>query len=239
MNIVVAGAEGKTGSLTVALLRERGYNPVPVDKYGKKKETLKDFGDVRQADGIIDFSLPEGAESVIEFAKKRKIPLVSAVTGQSEETKNKFLEASEVIPIICSDNFSRGFGCFLEEATFLAEKLHGFDVEIIEYHGRTKKDAPSGSALKLFGKIKARRASELKVGRKGYSPKTENEIGISSVRTGDCTGRHEVLFGNGKERITLIHEVFSREVFALGAIEALLSLIGKPAGLYGTQKEEI
>ena len=142
------------------------------------------------------------------------------------------MKASSSVPVSYSENYSEGFAVFLKAASELSGRL-GWDKEIIEYHRKGKKDAPSGSALALFRATDNDSRGVLRCGRNGFCPKKEGEIGISSVRIGNTVGRHEVLFDGGKERIVLIHEALSREVFAEGAIKALFEIMKKPCGLYG------
>lgn len=231
MNIVVAGAEGRMGKITARLLREKGETVIPVDVKGSG-ETLKSVKEVKSADGIIDFSSPEAAEEILSFAAEVGIPVVIATTGHTEKQKEAIMKASSSVPVSYSENYSEGFAVFLKAASELSGRL-GWDKEIIEYHRKGKKDAPSGSALALFRATDNDSRGVLRCGRNGFCPKKEGEIGISSVRIGNTVGRHEVLFDGGKERIVLIHEALSREVFAEGAIKALFEIMKKPCGLYG------
>jgi 4-hydroxy-tetrahydrodipicolinate reductase len=102
-------------------------------------------------------------------------------------------------------------------ARLMASKLPGFDIHINEVHHRSKKDAPSGTALKFRERIK-----EVFPG----------EIAVSSARAGDIVGEHTVLYAGPHERIELTHRAHSRDVFAEGAVRAALWLRGRPPGLY-------
>jgi len=115
-----------------------------------------------------------------------------------------------------------------------------YDIEIIEAHHRLKKDAPSGTALKMAQVIAAavnRNLDEVGVyARHGIiGQRTTKEIGIQTVRAGDIVGEHTVLFGGLGERIEITHKASSRDTFARGALKAALWLAGKPAGLYEMQ----
>jgi 4-hydroxy-tetrahydrodipicolinate reductase len=115
-----------------------------------------------------------------------------------------------------------------------------YDVEIVEAHHRLKKDAPSGTAIKLGQVIAHALDRELdKVGvysRHGIiGQRTDKEIGIQTVRAGDIVGEHTVLFGGMGERLEVIHRAHSRDNFARGAVRAAQWIVTQPAGLYDMQ----
>jgi 4-hydroxy-tetrahydrodipicolinate reductase len=112
-----------------------------------------------------------------------------------------------------------------------------YDIEIVEAHHRMKKDAPSGTAIKMAKVIAEalnRNFDEVAVyARKGIiGERTKKEIGIQTVRAGDIVGEHTVIFGGLGERIEIIHKASSRDTFARGALRAVIWLYGKPAGFY-------
>ena len=115
-----------------------------------------------------------------------------------------------------------------------------YDVEIVEAHHHLKKDAPSGTALKMAQVIAESLGRDLdEVGvysRKGLiGERTKQEIGIQTVRAGDIVGDHTVIFGGMGERLEFIHRAHSRDNFACGAIRAALWIIGQPNGVYDMQ----
>ena len=115
-----------------------------------------------------------------------------------------------------------------------------YDVEIVEAHHRLKKDAPSGTAIKLGQVIAHALGRELeKTGvyaRHGIiGQRTDKEIGIQTVRAGDIVGEHTVLFGGMGERLEIIHRAHSRDNFARGAVRAAQWIVTQPPGLYDMQ----
>ena len=115
-----------------------------------------------------------------------------------------------------------------------------YDIEVIEAHHRLKKDAPSGTALKLAEILAKSVNRDLdKVGvyaRKGpLGERKPDEIGIQSIRAGDIIGDHTVLFGGMGERIEVTHRVQSRDTFARGALRAAKWVVKQPPGLYDMQ----
>jgi 4-hydroxy-tetrahydrodipicolinate reductase len=123
----------------------------------------------------------------------------------------------------------------LAELAVKALKDKGFDVEILEIHHRFKKDAPSGTALKLLEIVAnalGKDPSQVgKFGREGIDPKGE-EIGVMSLRGGDVVGEHTLYLLGFGERIELTHRAFSRDIFAKGTLEACRWIKGKPPGFY-------
>jgi 4-hydroxy-tetrahydrodipicolinate reductase len=120
----------------------------------------------------------------------------------------------------------------------MAKALHeDYDIEVIEAHHRLKKDAPSGTALKLaevlaksLGKDLAQAAVYTRKGMVGE--RKRGEIGIQSVRAGDIVGDHTVIFGGMGERLELTHRAQSRDTFARGALRAARWIVKQPPGLY-------
>ena len=113
-----------------------------------------------------------------------------------------------------------------------------YDVEIFEAHHRTKRDAPSGTALAL-GEAVAEARSQTLGALADYAPNARSgprapgSIGFASVRAGDTVGEHTVIFAGAGERVEITHRATDRGTFAQGALRAAEWLIGQPAGLYG------
>jgi 4-hydroxy-tetrahydrodipicolinate reductase len=116
-------------------------------------------------------------------------------------------------------------------ATILGEQ---YDIEINEMHHRHKKDAPSGTAL-MLGRAAAKGRGVSLDAKKIVDRNGERkigDIGFSVLRGGDVVGIHNVLFAGGGELVTLSHQGFSREIYAVGAITAALWAQNQPNGLY-------
>ncbi|MEO0086063.1 MAG: 4-hydroxy-tetrahydrodipicolinate reductase [candidate division WOR-3 bacterium] len=175
-------------------------------------------------DVTVDFSVKEAVRTNVMAAAAAGRPFVCGVTDLTDETMESLRQAAKLIPVVYSVNFSVGIA-LLARLTAEAARLldEGFDVEIIEVHHRTKKDAPSGTAKMLFGAIKegrktARATSER---QRTVGAKPAGEVGISSVRVGDVVGEHTVVFGGAGERLELTHRVQSRIAFAAGVVSAI------------------
>lgn len=185
-------------------------------------------------DMIIDFSNHSLTNNLIDFALRKNVPVVIATTGQTEEEKEKIIEATKQIPIFFAANCSIGVAILIDLAKKVAAEMQDADIEIIETHHNRKIDAPSGTALKIAEELKSvRKDANLVLGRNGHKKREKNDIGINSIRLGNVVGIHEVIVSTNYESITLKHEAYDRALFAEGAIRAAKFLIGKKPGLYG------
>jgi 4-hydroxy-tetrahydrodipicolinate reductase len=142
------------------------------------------------------------------------------------------------VPCVLSPNMSIGVNlCFKVLAEIAKTIGDDYDMEIVEAHHRMKKDAPSGTAMKMAQVIAQavnRNLDEVGVyARKGMiGERTKKEIGIQTLRAGDIVGEHTVLFAGKGERIELTHRAHSRDTFAAGAVRAAKWVVGKKPGLY-------
>ena len=188
-------------------------------------------------DIVIDFSLPEATEVMLEAVLEIPKPLVIGTTGLNAHQLNLLKQASENMPILYATNMSLGVALLNKLVHQAAAALKGFDIEIVEMHHRHKKDAPSGTALTLGESAATGRGLALdKVrisGRDGnIGERSADEIAVMALRGGDIVGRHTVGFYNDGEFIELNHTATSRNTFSKGAIRAASWLVDKEAGLY-------
>jgi 4-hydroxy-tetrahydrodipicolinate reductase len=188
-------------------------------------------------DVAVDFSLPAGADAILEVCRERKIPLVVATTGLSESQMERLSVAAQEIALLHSPNMSLAVNLTMKLAEAAAHALRDrdADVEIIERHHRFKEDAPSGTALR-FGQIIAgvMGQSAQRHGRHGRPGKRPHqEIGYHAVRAGDNPGEHAIVFGLLGETVELSVRATGRHCYAAGALAAAKFLVGKKPGLYG------
>ncbi len=214
-------------------IRECGSYPYPV--HSSIEECKED------ADVIVDFSLPESIDTLLDAAIKRKLPIVLCTTGLSDEQLKRVEKASSEIAILRSANMSVGVNVLLKVLKEVSPvfKAAGFDIEIVEKHHREKKDAPSGTALALAEAVNSslETKEDFVFDRSERSERRpENEIGISAVRGGTIPGDHDVIFAGEDEVVTLSHRAYSRAVFAKGALAAAAFLKGKAPGMYDMSK---
>jgi 4-hydroxy-tetrahydrodipicolinate reductase len=167
-------------------------------------------------DVAVDFSLPDGFDSVLALCVERGAGLVSGTTGLDDARRAAIDRAGRQIPVVWASNFSLGvavLGRLVEQA---ARALPGWDCDVIEAHHAGKRDAPSGTALTLGDIVAAQQAQ----------PR------YASIRAGDIVGEHTVQFTGEGERIELVHRATNRDIFARGALHAATRLVGRPAGVY-------
>jgi len=245
-NILVTGAAGRMGSRIAYLTLEDPSLELAgaIEREGHPScgaDMLSDdyFGQALQkADVVIEFTGPKVTMAHLEKVVKAGKAMVIGTTGLTDEEIAKIKEASASIPIVFSPNMSIGVNLLFKLVGEVAKVLGDeYDVEVIEAHHHHKKDAPSGTAVKI-GEILAdslgRDLKEVGIyGRQGViGERPEKEIGFSTIRAGDIVGEHTVLFGGVGERLEITHRAHSRDTFAKGAIKAAKFVVGKPAGLY-------
>jgi len=236
MIIVVNGAGGRLGQEVLKAARSAGHSVVAVDKTGVSPEsvTYRNLSDYTgAADVVIDFSSHLATAELTAYVVERHLPLVLATTGQTPEEKEMILKAAEKVPLFFSANMSFGVALLISLAEKAAALLPDDDIEIVETHHNHKADAPSGTALMIANALSDTLGGrDIVKGRNGLSKREKGEIGISSIRIGSVVGKHEVMFSDGTETITVTHEAHDKALFASGAIRAAAFLMGKKEGLY-------
>ncbi len=257
---VVAGAAGRMGSRILHMIQENpdvslagaferpghtaagrdagewaglGRLGVPI---AEAPEEVMSSGDV-----LIDFTAPEAAPANIRTAASWEKAAVIGTTGLAGGVLEEVLELGKRIPLVLAPNMSVGMNLMFRIAAEMARALgEDYDVEILETHHRFKKDAPSGTALKLARSVAealGRDADEASVyHRRGMiGERGRGEIGIQALRAGDVTGEHTVMFGGMGERLELTHKAHNRDNFARGALRAACWVVGRPPGVYDMQ----
>lgn len=221
---------GKAAAIT-QLKAIGGLPEVPV--VGQLQDIL------RKADVAIDFSLPDACVAVAAAAVQAKIPLVCGVTGLDAIKLSALLQASADIPLLYERNMSFGIALMQRLVQQAAAALGSeFSASIAEAHHRHKRDAPSGTALKLGETLAAARGQEFQAVYH-YDPDgslrepSAGDIVYSVSRQGENPGEHSVRFASDNETLQLTHQVTNRRVFALGALRAARWLVGQRAGFYG------
>ena len=240
--IAITGACGHMGRVIAGIISERTDCTVcaGIDKAGESYGGFPLVGSVfdmtEKPDVIIDFSHPSALPDLLNYCKMNNAPLVIGTTGYSDEEKSQITAASAQIPVFFTFNMSLGINLLAELARKAAQVLGGqFDVEIVEKHHNRKKDAPSGTAIMLAEAINEELGNSKRYIYDRHSvrrPREADEIGMHSVRGGTIVGEHDIIFAGHDEVITLSHSAQSREVFAVGAVNAAVFIAGKPAGLY-------
>src|SRR3954451_2169944 len=192
----------------------------------------------KDADGILDFTVPAATIANIAIAAERGLVHVIGTTGLSTSDDAVIKSVTSRAIVVKSGNMSLGVNLLAALVKRVAQSLDdGFDIEIMEMHHRAKIDAPSGTALMLGEAAAAGRKVALDQhsarGRDGLTgARRSGDIGFASLRGGSVTGDHSVIFAGPMERIELIHRAEDRTMFAQGAMKAALWARTQKPGLY-------
>ena len=257
VNCIVTGAAGRMGRRILELLIETdgtdvacgterpGHDALGMDigdflGLGKKGCKLTDnlSAVISHADVVIDFTAPAASIAHAHTAAAAGKAIVVGSTGLSEAQVEELRGLSKKIPIVFAPNMSVGVNLLLGVIRQMASVLdEGYDIEIVEAHHRHKKDAPSGTALRMAEAAAEGRGVKLSdvavYERHGnIGERKPGEIGIQTLRLGDVVGEHTVIFGTVGERIEVTHKASSRDVFARGAVRAAKWAAGRKPGLY-------
>jgi 4-hydroxy-tetrahydrodipicolinate reductase len=217
MRIAIVGY-GKMGRMIEGIAEARGHQiGLKLDEHnnaGFKGITAENFQGI---DVAIDFSIPEAAVENIERIAALKVNQVIGTTGWLGRIDHvKEVVQNSGIGLVWSPNYSVGVNAFFRivaEASKLLSGAPEYEAWAWEIHHSAKKDAPSGTLLKIVDEIR----------KAGYKA----NVDVSSNRAGKIPGTHEIGFDSSADTITLRHTARSREGFALGAVKAAEWVVGK------------
>lgn len=217
LRLAVCGATGRTGSRVAALaaLDPRFRLVERVDSARAKAFE----NEVSGCDMVVDFSVPDASVRFAAACGRAGVPVVIGTTGLTDVQKAQVARAAAKTPVFLAPNFSRGVTLLLHLAREASRLAPDLDAAIVETHHKTKKDAPSGTALRL--------AQAVAEGRRG-----QGETPTASLRLGGVVGDHVLTFAGPHETLELTHRAQSRDVFAAGALDAAAWLAKKKPGLY-------
>lgn len=257
VKVIIAGAAGRMGQRIAHMVaahpqleysgafEAEGSPAIGKDAgelvFGEKNGVIIEEGLERvidKGDVIIDFTFHAATMSFARLAAEHNTAMVIGTTGLTDENLAELQDLSSSFPCVQAPNMSVCvnvlFKLVKKTAAILGED---YDIEIVEAHHNKKKDAPSGTALKL-GELAAegvnRKLSEVGVFERNgiIGERKPEEIGIQTIRAADIVGEHTVYFAGPGERIELSHRAHSRDHFAKGAATAAAWLAGKENGMY-------
>jgi 4-hydroxy-tetrahydrodipicolinate reductase len=259
-DVVVAGAAGRMGNRLVALLHEeRDLRLVAALEAPGHAALGRDAGDVAgvgrvsvpiTADAeaalgkdriLIEFSVPEASLAHARLVARQGGRAVIGTTGFTPAQRDELAAIGRSIPIVVAPNMSVGVNVAFRILADMARMLgDDYDVEIVETHHRFKKDAPSGTALRMAEVVAQALGRDLAQNavydrHDKLAERTRKEIGMAALRSGDVVGEHTVSFGALGERLELTHRAQSRDNFARGALRAARFIAGARPGLYSMQ----
>lgn len=236
MNILIIG-NGVMAKNLVSEIKKTDHKLIGTLDY-INNATYKSFDDITQnIDVVIDFSNHIMINDILKFCVNKKIPLVIATTGHTDEEIENINLASEKISILKATNMSYGVTVLNNIVEKMTEYLKDFDVEIIEKHHNRKLDAPSGTALTLYERIKKVRNNLFPIFDRSIKKEKRNnsEIGIHSIRAGNIVGEHSVIYSSGDEIIEIKHTALSRSIFSVSSIKAAEFILDKECGIYSME----
>jgi 4-hydroxy-tetrahydrodipicolinate reductase len=205
------------------------------------KKTTSNLNDLLDADVLIDFTAVDTSLENIKWCQKYNKAIVIGTTGFNEQEVAIIKKAGQDIPLILAPNTSVGVNLMFKLLEITAKAIGDVtDIEIFEAHHRFKKDAPSGTAMKMGQVIADTLARDLNkvavYGREGICKERDKDtIGFATVRAGDIVGEHTAYFADLGERLEITHKASSRMTFALGAMRAAYWLSEADNGYYDMQ----
>jgi 4-hydroxy-tetrahydrodipicolinate reductase len=260
VSVVAAGAAGRMGSRIVACLREApDLRLVAALEAPGHPAAGRDAGEVAGVGAmgvsiaadvaaaivrdrvLIEFSMPEPTLEHLRRVADVGARAVIGTTGFTSAQREEIAELARRAAIMLSPNMSVGVTLALQVLATMARALgDDYDVEVTEIHHRFKKDAPSGTALRMAEVVAEALGRDLGsvgvYGRQGVpGERSPKEIAVMSLRSGDVVGEHTVSFGTLGERLELTHRAHNRDTFARGALRAARWIAARPPGLYSMQ----
>jgi 4-hydroxy-tetrahydrodipicolinate reductase len=258
VNVVVTGVAGRMGSQILRMLRDASglalVGTVERPGYAGPRDAgeaaglprigvpvaadLRPLLDTVQADVVVDFTSHEASVRNAAVAAAHGVAMVIGSTGFTAEEKARLREDAARVPVVLSPNMSVGVNVMFALVEQAARVLgDAYDVEIVEMHHGKKKDAPSGTAVRLAevaaDALHRDPAKDLVFSRHGMiGERGPREIGVMTLRGGDVVGENTVYFAGQGERLEITHRATSRDQFARGALRAALWVKGRPPGLY-------
>ncbi|MBR1812095.1 MAG: 4-hydroxy-tetrahydrodipicolinate reductase [Clostridia bacterium] len=243
LKVILSGIHGRMGNAIVNIAAERADLQIAagVDLVDAPRAdgipVFASFAELAvSGDVIIDFSNPSGLAAMLDYAVRTNTPVVLATTGYSPEQETMIAAAAQTVAVFRSANMSIGVNVLSQLAETAARLLgNDFDVEIVEAHHNRKLDAPSGTAKSLAKAVERGLdfTPEYVYERESRRQQRDHkEIGMHAIRGGTIVGEHEIIFAGRDEIITISHSARSRDIFAVGALNAAAFLADKESGMY-------
>ena len=259
VKIAVCGAAGRMGQRIIVAAREAGCAVSGALERPGHEQIGQDAGliagcgalgvaitddlnaVVAGCDVLIDFTTPKVSLKNLEACGLQKKAIVIGSTGFTPEERALARELAKDIPAVLAPNMSVGVNVCFKVLADIAKILgDDFDVEIVEAHHKLKKDAPSGTAVRM-GEVVAEALGRdyttvANFHREGIvGERTREEIGMQTIRGGDIVGEHTVYFIGMGERIELTHRAHTRDMFSRGSVRAAKWVVSQKPGLYDMQ----
>ena len=257
IKVVITGGTGRMGQMLIRqVLSDKSLKLIGVTEKSGHPKIGSDIGDIiktkkcniklsddiislfSKTDAVIDFSLPKATIEHAKYAAQARIVHVIGTTGFNSSQIKKIQFASQHATIIKSGNMSIGINILEKMVSEVSRVISNtFSIQIDEVHHKHKIDAPSGTSLMLGQAVANSKKKKLKniqkISKLNMKGKiNSNKIVFSSFRKGSVIGEHDVTFSSEDEMITLSHKALNRNIFAIGAIQAVKWGLYKKPGLY-------
>lgn len=238
IDLIVHGATGRMGLRIIDLARADSRFRIIATASSKGVTTADDRPDHARSEGrqtaqnaqnnanlppaahlVIDFSTGDGPRAAIDLARAAGAALLTGSTGLAQPTVDELRNFSRDHPTLAAPNTSRGVAVVARLAATAAALGPNFEAAVVETHHSAKKDAPSGTALRLASAMRD----------EGVDLPDHRVV---SVRVGHVVGEHIIRFESAHESVEIIHRAHRRDLFAAGALDAGAWLVGQPAGWY-------
>ena len=234
--VIIHGSRGRMGQMLIAC--GEAIDGIEIIAGVDEGDDLSAL--IADCDVVIEFSLHSATAACAALCVEHGKALVIGTTGHTDEEKSSIQNLKSQIPIVWASNYSTGVNTLFWLTRKAAEILGpAFDLEVVEMHHRHKVDAPSGTAATLgeiLLEVRDQQKDVLRHGREGIvGARTDEEIGMHSLRGGDVVGDHTVIYSGIGERLELTHKAASRETFANGALRAAQWATQQTPGLYNMQ----
>ncbi|QJC30686.1 4-hydroxy-tetrahydrodipicolinate reductase [Enterobacteriaceae endosymbiont of Macroplea appendiculata] len=232
VRLAITGITGKMGTAILNIINQNNLNiilngvidiknHIKTIKYGSTQLNIKSniYDIIHDFDVLVDFTNPEASLQYVQICQKYKKKIVIGTTGFNHDEKKQIVKASNDISILWSANFSQGINIInklLQNITqILCENFQSnVDIDIIEKHHKHKIDSPSGTALFMKNIILT----------KYHQYHMTKNINCHSIRAGDYSGEHQIIFSFAGEQIEFIHKTVNRIPFAKGVLQAAIWL---------------
>ncbi len=235
IKIAIYGAQGKMGKAVLQIAEfDNDFSIIGEITKNDDNSYLTEI--CSKSDIVIDFSVADAINPLLETAKQTQTKLLIGTTGFNDMQMQNIAEAAKYIAILYAPNTSITANLAIEFAGRAAKILENYDAEIIDYHHNLKKDSPSGTAIAIGKNIASAREQNFKevalFNKINHEQRKHGGIGFSSVRAGGIFGEHEVIFANSSELFKISAKALTRGVFAEGALIGAKWLNNKEPGLY-------
>jgi 4-hydroxy-tetrahydrodipicolinate reductase len=226
IRLTVCGASGRMGSRICAMAEASDQFQLVARLDERNGDDARDEAAPLECDAVIDFSTDAGANRAADFARRTRAALLVGTTGLSAQTLENIGLTTQHAPVMVAPNTSLGVAVVkylaAQSARLLGEE---YDIDIIDIHHRHKRDAPSGTALRIAEAI-----------REASPNHPFDDDRIHSLRSGDVVGEHQIIFSGPGEKILLIHAATSRDLFVSGALRAAAWLVRQKPGRYSIEQ---